>query len=94
MNLRTSRRAFLGAVPLAIGTAGLTGDLVLGADAHHLTTGSGRDLDSLIDLILDTPRERRVEVIANELRRGLLRRTNRPLSNCTKKFGLPVRMQP
>jgi hypothetical protein len=71
MPIRTSRRAFLGAVPLALGTAGLTRTMLLSAEAPRLTTGSGRDLDSLIGLILDTPRERRVGVIAEELRRGL-----------------------
>jgi hypothetical protein len=64
-------RGVSGPVPLALGTTGLTGNMLLGADAPRLTTGSGRDLDSLIGLILDTPRDRRVAVIAEELRLGL-----------------------
>ena len=71
MPSRLSRRAFLGAVPLALGATGLPGDALLGAETPRPTTGSGRDLDSLIGLILNTPRDRRVEVIAEELRRGL-----------------------
>jgi hypothetical protein len=71
MTPHTSRRAFLGAVPLALGTTGLTGDRLLGGETPRRTTGSGRDLDSLIGLILDTPRDRRVGVVAEELGRGL-----------------------
>ena len=71
MTIPTSRRAFLRAVPLALTTTGLAWDALLAADAPRLTTGSGRDLESLVGLILDTPRDRRVSFIAEELRRGL-----------------------
>src|SRR5687768_3767103 len=72
MNRRTSRRTFMRAAPLALATAGLSSQpLLLAAEDTRRITGSGRDLDSLIGLILDTPRDRRVAVVAGELRRGL-----------------------
>ena len=72
MTQHTSRRAFLQAAPLSLAAAGLAGgDVALGDPPPRVTTGSGRDLASLTDLIIDTPQDRRVAVIADELRRGL-----------------------
>jgi hypothetical protein len=72
MTVRKSRRTFLKTVPAALAVYGLSVDSRLGANEPAPTmTGSGRDLDSLIELILNTPRDRRVGVVAEELRRGL-----------------------
>jgi hypothetical protein len=72
MAARESRRAFLKTVPPALAACGLSADGRIGAgEPPRTTTGSGRDLDSLIGLILDTPRDRRVAAVAEELRRGL-----------------------
>jgi hypothetical protein len=72
MNPRTSRRAFLQAAPLSLVGAGLVGDrFLLGEEAPRVITGSGRDLESLIGLIMDTPQDRRVAVVVGELRKGL-----------------------
>ena len=72
MAARESRRAFLKSVPPALAACGLSVDGRIGAgEPLRTTTGSGRDLDSLIGLILDTPRDRRVAVVGEELRRGL-----------------------
>jgi hypothetical protein len=71
VNPLTSRRTFLRSAPLAVAASGLTGDSLLGEEAPRHTTGSGRDLASLTDLIIDTPQDRRVAVVAEELRRGL-----------------------
>src|SRR5688500_17977156 len=74
MNPRTSRRAFLGAAPLALAASGLSGDRFLLADEPPGATAAGRKLDALIGLSLDTRRDRRVGVVAEELRRGLSHR--------------------
>src|SRR5262245_9500124 len=68
MTPRASRRTFLQAAPLALAATG--GTLLLG-DEPPRSTGSGRDLDSLIGLVIDTPSDRRVSVICEELRKGL-----------------------
>ena len=72
MSVPESRRAFLKTAS-ALVACGLSIDSRLGAanEPARTMTGSGRDLDALIGLILDTPRERRVAVVAEELRRGL-----------------------
>ena len=72
MSVRASRRAFLKTVPAALAAYGLSVDSRLGGDEPARTvTGSGRNLNSLIELILDTPRDRRVGIVAEELRQGL-----------------------
>jgi hypothetical protein len=65
-----SRRTFLGTASITLAMSGFarTSPLVAG---ENQKSSFGRDFESLVGLILDTPRDRCVEVLADELRSGL-----------------------
>ena len=69
MAARTSRRSFLGRASLALVAPPLVNASFLRGD-ERLPSDGGGDLESLVGLILDTPRNRCVEVMGEELRRG------------------------
>lgn len=71
MTFHASRRTFLGTTTsLAIGTIGGT-PIVQADETGRPTRRSDRSLESLVDLILRTPRDQSVRVLSGELRRGL-----------------------
>jgi hypothetical protein len=72
MTPHTSRRDFLRAAPLALAVPGLVGTSPLhGGERPQLKGVASRDLESLVGLILETPRNRCVEVLAGEMKRGV-----------------------
>jgi hypothetical protein len=70
MNFQESRRAFLGRTSLTLAASTLLRPSSLRADEKS-RSGSARDFDALVGLMLETPRDRCVEVLAEQFRRGL-----------------------
>lgn len=70
MICKTSRRMFLQSAPVAIALPALGGRSFVKAEDWS-GSQSLRDDESLIELILETPRERCVPTLAEEVRRGL-----------------------
>ncbi len=68
MSPRLSRRAFLSSASLALATPGFTAVKPLRAEERKV---SPDDLESLVELIFQTPRQKCIEVIGAEVRRGL-----------------------
>src|SRR5262245_14116560 len=73
MRFQGSRRAFLGRTSLALVGSTLLGTSSLRGEEKTRSRGS-RDLEALVGLMLETPRERCAEVLGAELRRGLSHR--------------------
>jgi hypothetical protein len=68
MSPRLSRRAFLSSASLALAAPGFTDVRPLRAQERE---SSPDDLESLVELIFQTPRQKCIEVIGAEVRRGL-----------------------
>src|SRR5438552_1043773 len=70
MAFRTSRRSFLTAASLSLATPAITGVPALG-DYDRSPSETRRDFETLVNLFLETPRDRCAAVLADELRGGL-----------------------
>ena len=72
MSHHVSRRTFLSAIPVTLAPLGLAShQTLLGSELLPGAGRTNRELESLIELLIETPPDRRVAVLGEELRQGL-----------------------
>jgi len=71
MTRRASRRSFLGTASIALATPALGISVLQADEGEHRKIDTGHDFESLVELILNTPRNHSARVLADQLGRGV-----------------------